>query len=168
MRIVSLDEIPNLAHDVPKDNVMRIFNVAQEMEALCRAKDGMGISASQVGIPWRMFIYWSNYPSDPKVFSCMVDCEYSSPSGRKSKSIEGCLSIPGARFQLERYDEIVVSGKRLSLNADGPILEDFEDQVFDGVFSVLLQHEIDHNFGREKMIDKIGKPIHVSLAWSEK
>lgn len=165
MRIVPLEEIPNSVGEVPKDNAMKILTMAQEMESLCRAKDGMGISATQVGIPWKMFVYWSNYPSEPKTFSCMVDCKYAPLSETKFKSIEGCLSIPGSRFELERYDEIFVSGKRLVLKEDAPFLEEFREEVFRGVTSVILQHEIDHNFGRERMIDKIGKPIQVSFAW---
>ena len=164
MKIVSLEDIPRGPYETPLDNPMKLLATAQEMENLCRSKGGMGLAASQVGLPWRLFIYWSDYPSGPGVFSCLVDCEYEPVSENKSTSVEGCLSLPGRQFELQRYDEISVSGKRLSISPDGVRLDDFRD-VFNGVPAVVLQHEIDHNYGRERMIDKIGKPIDVSLAW---
>lgn len=164
MNIVSLDDIPSDPYLTPLDNPMRLFAVAQEMESLCRSSGGMGLAASQVGLPWRLFIYWSDYPSEPGVFSCLVDCEYKPVSENKFKSVEGCLSLPGRQFELQRYNEISVFGKRLVVDAAGVGLEDFTGS-FSGVLSVVLQHEIDHDHGRERMIDRIGKPIDVSLAW---
>jgi peptide deformylase len=40
-------------------------------------------------------------------------------------------------------------------------LEEFERE-FSGIPAVILQHEIDHNFGRERMIDTIGRRIFLS------
>ena len=164
MKIVSLEEIPAAPYETPLDNPMRLFAASREMEAICRSKGGMGIAASQLGLPWRFFIYWSDYPSEPGFFDCLVDCEYEPISGNKFKSVEGCLSIPGRQFELQRYDEISVFGKRLVVFQDGVKLEEFKEN-FNGFRAVVLQHEIDHNYGRERMIDKIGKPIDVSLAW---
>lgn len=164
MKIVSLEDIPRGLYRTPLDNPMKLLAAAQEMETLCRSKGGMGLAASQVGLPWRLFIYWSDYPSDPGVFSCLVDCEYEPVSENKFTSVEGCLSLPGRQFELQRYDEISVSGKILVVSQDSARLEDFTES-FRGVPAVVLQHEIDHNHGRERMIDKIGNPIDVSLAW---
>lgn len=164
MKIVDLQDIPRGPYETPLDNPMKLLAAAKEMEILCRSKGGMGLAASQVGLPWRLFIYWSDYPSDPGVFSCLVDCEYEPRSESKFTSVEGCLSLPGRQFELQRYDEISVFGKRLVTTPDDVKLEDFKES-FKGISAVVLQHEIDHNYGRERMIDNIGKPIDVSLAW---
>jgi peptide deformylase len=160
MEIVPLEKIPFGKYETPKDNLIYLYSTAKKMEFLCISKKGMGLSASQVGLPWNFFIYWSNYPNKPMNFEYLVDCEYK-PNGEKFMSIEGCLSLGNKRFQLERYESIVVFGKKLILNENAPELQDFEG-YFDGIMSVLLQHEIDHNYGRERMIDNIGKRIYLS------
>ncbi len=164
MKIVPLEEIPSGPYRTPLENPMKLLAAAQEMEILCRSKGGMGLAASQVGLPWRLFIYWADYPSEPGSFSCLIDCDYEPASENKFTSVEGCLSLPGRQFELQRYDEISVSGKRIVITPDGPRLENFTES-FRGVPAVVLQHEIDHDHGRERMIDKIGSPIDVSLAW---
>lgn len=160
MEIVPLEKIPIGEYVTPKDNLMSLYSVAKKMELLCISKKGMGLSASQVGLPWKFFVYWSNYPNEPKNFEYLLDCEYRS-SGNKFMSVEGCLSLGSKRFQLERYESVVVSGKKLILNETAPYIQDFENS-FDGIMAVLMQHEIDHNYGREKMIDKIGQRIYLS------
>lgn len=164
MEIVNIDDIPKGPYKTP-ENLIHLFVAGQKMEAICRKSGGMGLAASQVGLPWRFFVYWSNYPSFPARFCYLFDCEYSAKIDRKFPSIEGCLSLPGRQYELERYNEISVSGKRLIFGEESLSLEDFAE-VFVGLPSVVLQHEIDHDHGRERMIDRIGKPIHLSLAWS--
>lgn len=160
MEIVPLEKIPIVEYETPKDNLMLLYATAKKMESLCILKNGMGLSASQVGLPWKFFVYWSNYPDQPRKFEYMLDCEYKS-DGEKFLSIEGCLSLGSKRFQLERYDSIIVSGKKLILNDNAPEIHSFESK-FEGVISVLMQHEIDHNYGRSKMIDVLGKRIYLS------
>lgn len=160
MDLVALDQIPSGEYNTPKDNLMKLYAVAQQMEAVCVAKNGMGLSASQVGLPWKFFVYWSNFPKNPKKFDYFLDCEYA-PKGEKFLSLEGCLSLGNKRFQLERYESVIVSGKRLTVNNDSVSLEDFKSE-FNGIPAVVMQHEIDHNYGREKMIDTIGKQIYLS------
>ncbi|NBT57192.1 hypothetical protein EBT16_00250 [bacterium] len=158
MKIVSLEDIPMGQYETPLGDLTKLLETAKEMEILCRSEGGMGLAASQVGLPWRLFIYWSDYPSEPGVFSCLVDCKYEPAKENKFFSTEGCLSLPGRQFEVQRYDEILVSGKRLKTSSEGVVLEDFK-ALFSGVLSVVLQHEIDHNYGRERMIDKIGNPV---------
>jgi peptide deformylase len=160
MDLVSLDKIPLGDYETPKDNLMKIYAVAQEMELLCIAKNGMGLSASQVGLPWKFFVYWSNFPSVPKKFDYFLDCDYV-PTGDKFLSLEGCLSLSGKRFQLERYESVIVSGKKLIIKDDAVELEDFKSE-FKGIPAVVMQHEIDHNYGRSRMIDVIGRRIYLS------
>jgi peptide deformylase len=160
MKIVPLENIPVVEYDTPKDNLMLLYATAKKMESICISKNGMGLAASQVGLPWKFFVYWSNYPETPKKFEYLLDCEYE-PAGDKFLSIEGCLSLGSKRFQLERYESVVVSGKKLIPSDKAPEIQIFESK-FNGILSVVMQHEIDHNHGRSKMIDVLGKRIYLS------
>jgi peptide deformylase len=160
MEIVPLDKIPKPESHTPLQNLKDLYVAAKGMEILCDELDGMGLSASQVGIPWRLFVYWSNYPEKLRKYDCLIDCDYQG-IGAKSDSIEGCLSLKGMHFRLQRYGEVIVKGKRLVCDEDKLRIEDFESS-FSGICAVILQHEIDHNFGRDRMIDSIGKRIYLS------
>jgi peptide deformylase len=160
MQIVGLDKIPEGDYKTPKDDLIKLYVASQKMIFLCNDKNGMGLAAAQVGLPWKLFVYWDNYPNSNKNFNCLVDCEYEPIDSKKSISIEGCLSLEG-RFKLERFDNVRVFGKILKESSNVISLEEF-DEVFSGVLSVVMQHEIDHQKGREKMIDKIGSRIYLS------
>jgi peptide deformylase len=156
--IVPLDSIPDPPYETPKDDLTEVYRVSKAMEQVCVSQRGMGLAASQVGIPWRMFVFWSNYP-DPKMkFDCLVDCSYKPVGDDVFSSLEGCLSLPGERYRVRRHESVAVEGLKLVDNSEVVRLEPF-NSVFSGVMSVLVQHEMDHDFGREKMIDSIGQRV---------
>jgi len=159
MELVELENIPLVGCETPTKNLSHLFATGQRMEMLCKASNGMGLSAAQVGIPWRFFVYWSNYPEENQKFDYLFDCEYS-PAGDKFISIEGCLSLAGKYYEVGRYEKINVSGKKLVFDEKISV-EEFE-RKFEGVEAVVLQHEIDHGRGRELMIDIIGKRVNFS------
>lgn len=159
LQIVPLDQIPK-ANEVPTDNLVDIFRLVTQLEDICVKQDGIGISAAQVGIPWKLFIIQRDTS-----FEYYVNCTYEGIGG-KFKSIEGCLSLRDKfgelrRFEVERYSKVRITGKRLKIS-DSPsiILEDI-DQIENDLYAVVFQHEIDHHFQREKMIDIIGKEIEL-------
>lgn len=160
MQIVPLDQIPDGDYKTPTDNLMLLYATAKKMEIICESNNGIGLAAFQVGLPWNFFIYWANYPDEPKEFKHMVDCEYF-PIGNKFLSIEGCLSLGKKRFQLERNDSVIVKGKELVIEEESLVLKEFESE-FKDTLSVVMQHEIDHKYGRNKMIDIIGQRIYLS------
>lgn len=160
MQIVKLEDIPIQDFFTPKEDLVHLYSVAQKMEMICKEKNGMGLAAAQVGLPWNLFVYWSNYPSQKQKFDCLIDCNYQPISDKKSISIEGCLSLEG-RYKVDRFEKIRVVGKKLDQKNGSLILTEF-DCVFSDVISVVLQHEIDHQFGRSKMIDTIGTRIYLS------
>lgn len=160
MQIVKLEDIPIQDFLTPKEDLVRLYSTAQQMEMICRSKNGMGLSAAQIGLPWKLFVYWSNYPNQKQQFDCLIDCDYEPVTNSKSISIEGCLSLEG-HYKVDRFEEIRVFGKKLDQKNGSLALIDF-DSVFSGVISVVMQHEIDHQFGRSKMIDLIGQRIYLS------
>jgi peptide deformylase len=160
LSVVPLDSIPSPPYETPKDELASLYAVAKRMEILCRDKGGMGIAAAQVGIPWRLFVARLGWPSSDR-FEFFFDCSYE-PSGDESfSSLEGCLSIPGERYRVRRHASVIVDGFRIVEGEDGFSAQRFSEE-FAGVGSVLMQHEIDHDWGRERMIDRIGSRLVAS------
>lgn len=160
MQLVAPDQIPVGDYETPTDDLMKLYVLSQKLIILCKEKNGMGLSASQVGLPFKLFVCWENYPNYKQNFSCLVNCEYEPVDDKKYVSIEGCLSLEGT-YKLERFEKVRVFGKILKEKNKTLILEDL-DEIFTGVASVVAQHEIDHQYGRERMIDKIGTRIYLS------
>ena len=160
LSVVSLDSIPTPPYKTPSDNLHAMYSASKSMEVLCADLNGMGLSAAQVGLPWRMFVFRSEDPKDLK-FECFFDCEYEPIGDSSSPSVEGCLSLPGQRFVVRRFERIQVRGFELVEGAEGPASEPFS-RSYEGIASVLMQHEIDHDLGRERMIDKIGERVSLS------
>lgn len=106
-----------------------------------RAADGAGIAAPQVGILKRVFGMEMKdnprYP-DKETFplSVIINPEIEFLSKEQTDSWEGCLSIPGIRGRLERFEHIKLTG----LNRNG---QKFETEL-NGFEAIVAQHELDH------------------------
>lgn len=158
LSIVATKDIP-VALDVPTDNLLNIFKIITQMENLCYNLEGIGLSATQVGIPWKLFIVERNAS-----YEYYLNCHYVG-LGEKSKSIEGCLSLKNdqglRRFEVDRFSNIILVGQQLKIIDSQLVLENVRREEKD-LYAVVFQHEIDHNFGREKMIDVIGTEIELT------
>lgn len=153
LAIVPLDAIPSPPYRTPSENLPLMYATSKRMEILCGRLNGMGLAAAQVGLPWRMFVFRSDGG-----FGCLFDCEYEPLPGATSTSVEGCLSLPGQHYAVERHNLVKVRGMRLFEGAEGPESEPFSAE-YSGVMAVLMQHEIDHDMGRDRMIDVIGRKV---------
>lgn len=162
LSIVGLDEMPNPPYVTPDSDLNVLYIMAKKMVHLCRRMNGVGLSAPQVGVPWRLFVALDDYPSNQEEFGMFFDCSYSSDSSVTFPSVEGCLSLPGKQFKVMRYERVLVTGKRIIEASDGLSCEGFS-ALYQGVSAVIMQHEIDHDQGRKMMIDSIG--TSVSIAW---
>jgi peptide deformylase len=154
LSIVPLDSIPASPYETPVGDVALLYATAKRMEELCRNNGGMGLAAAQAGIPWRLFVANTGWPSSDR-FDFFFDCSYESVGDDSFFSLEGCLSLPGERYRVLRYGEVRVEGFRIVEGEEGVRAESFSES-FKGVTAVLMQHEIDHDLGRERMIDRIG------------
>lgn len=154
MNIVPLEEIPSKdkISDVPLDKIDEICHICEEMQKICIEHDGIGLSAVQVGIPWKLYVVKLRSGK----FLQMVNCEYEPISENRMPSIEGCLSIKGKRYLVPRYTEIAVIGKVLE---DKKAVDFF--QKFDrfNIYCVVHQHEIDHLSAI--LISDIGKEVYI-------
>lgn len=96
-----------------------------------KSRDAVGIAAPQVGKSLRIIVI--NVFDEPLVF---INPCLSSKALFKSSGEEGCLSVPGEFGIVKRHKRVwlkafLADGKRVKLKAEG-------------LFSRVLQHEIDH------------------------
>lgn len=159
LSIVPVDQIPK-GQEVPLDNLLNIFKHGVHMQSLCVALDGIGLSAVQVGVPWNFFVV-----NDLKEGGFYLNCSYEGLGEKDEKSIEGCLSLRNSKgdlkkFCLNRFKRIKLKGKKLIVQRSEPqfFLEDIDREV-DGLFSIVFQHEIDHE--KQILISDIGEEIFI-------
>ena len=95
-------------------------------------EEGVGLAAPQVGVRKRLFTYDLHEGDGPNV---VINPEIVEMSGEQIDS-EGCLSVPGFRFEIVRADFVTIRG--LDLDGNEIILEG------DDLLARMIQHEIDH------------------------
>ncbi len=105
------------------------------MRKIMEEKGGVGLSANQVGLDWRMFI-----ASDNNKFYVIFNPRIIKRSKEKSVLEEGCLSVPNTTLQIYRPEVITLEaedkkGKKIKIRAFG-------------ILARIFQHEIDHLDGR--------------------
>lgn len=132
----------------------------KDLKRICKAKDGVGIASSQVGVNKRIFIVWSKpnerYPKAPYMEKPLVVINPTILSKSKSTMLdwEGCLSVPGIRAKVPRYKSIEVEFQ----NEKGEKVK----QKFSDFLARIFQHEFDHIEGvlfldRVKVTDLYGE-----------
>ena len=166
--IVEIDQIPSVDQiaDVPIEDVPKVYNVCLQMEAICDLSNGIGLSAVQVGVPWKLFIIKSD-GSNPLVpkneYGYFANCNYEEATdSERIVSVEGCLSIRSQDgqlrfFQVERSKQIRIYGYKF--NKDKMCFEEVDQKLGAVEQGVVFQHEIDHHRG--SLISDIGKEIFI-------
>jgi peptide deformylase len=115
--------------------------LVDEMNSIVCSMHGAGIAAPQVGSSLRVIIvsYRKNI--------VMINPIIVGRSRARSVRSEGCLSLPGRLYDVERCEACTVKYVRL----DGTPTT----VVYDGVAARIVQHEVDHLDGLT--IDVVGK-----------
>ncbi|MGQ9872179.1 peptide deformylase [Leptodesmis sp.] len=103
--------------------------------------NGVGIAAPQVGRSERLFIVASRptprYPHAPVMEpTVMINPQITSHAAERVKDWEGCLSVPGVRGLVPRYQAIIVEYTDRYGQHQHQELTDFVARIF--------QHELDH------------------------
>lgn len=107
----------------------------KEMRRVMQLSGGIGLSANQVGLEWRMFI--ASYRNK---FYAIFNPVISKHSAEKETLEEGCLSIPETFIEIPRYLWITLegldqNGKKIKIRTSG-------------IMARIFQHEIDHLNGK--------------------
>jgi peptide deformylase len=110
------------------------------------AEAGVGLAAPQVGVRKRIFTYDLHEGEGPGV---VINPEIVDSSG-EVVSEEGCLSVPGYRFEVMRAERVTMRG--IDLDGAEVVLEG------DDLLARMIQHEIDHLDG-VLLLDRIGPDV---------
>jgi peptide deformylase len=114
-----------------KDFDESLKHLAEDMLRIMREHEGVGLAANQIGRLKRIFV--AAYDEEEYV---IVNPEIETRSEATEKDVEGCLSIPETRVEVERPTAVTVSGQDLS---GAPVRLEVE-----GLLARIFQHEIDH------------------------
>ncbi len=114
-----------------KDFDESLERLAEDMKRVMREAEGVGLAANQIGRLKRIFV--AAYEDEEYVF---VNPVIEARSETTEKDIEGCLSIPETRVEVERSTAVTVSGQDLSGTQVRVEAE--------GLLARIFQHEIDH------------------------
>ena len=120
-------EMPIFDFSNPPINPVDLYN---NMGETMLAENGLGLSANQVGLPYRMFVIRASEVIgvfNPKIVDQSEEQIYLE---------EGCLSYPGLFVKIKRPKKIKT---RFTL-PNGEIVT----KVFDGLTARCFQHELDH------------------------
>lgn len=133
-----LREVAEPVVDFNRDTQQFIDDMLETMYA----DHGVGLAATQVGVLQRVITI--DFSADKSDRLILVNPEIIAHEGTIQHA-EGCLSVPGFYFDIERHAWIKVR----ALNRDGEVFE-FEVEGTDGVSSVAgcIQHEMDHLNGK--------------------
>jgi peptide deformylase len=123
------------AFDFAKHSSKEIRDTVSEMRKIMKQNDGVGLSANQVGLNWRMFIAEYN-----KKLYVIVNPKITKTSKEIEILEEGCLSVPDKFIEIPRPESIIMEacdqrGKKIKIKAFG-------------VLARIFQHETDHLNGK--------------------
>jgi peptide deformylase len=117
--------------DITPETQLLIDDMIQTMYAA----PGIGLAATQIGIPLRIFVCDISVGRNPTDLITFINPEFVERDGMQLEE-EGCLSLPGFNATVARPSRAVLKG----LNRQG------EEQVVEatGLLARCFQHEVDH------------------------
>lgn len=125
----------------------------EAMRKMMIAVDGIGLSANQVGIPYRFFVARAADKDGKMKFYSAVNPRIVKTGKTKEAIEEGCLSVPLKYGPVERLTSLTLEftnlqGKKQKINARG-------------LLARIFQHEADHLDGKlfvdkAKYIENVG------------
>ena len=120
---------------------LALQELIQNLKDTMEAKGGVGIAAPQIGFNQRVILFGfeksTRYPNEqPVPFTILINPVYKILSDKMNDGWEGCLSVPGLRGLVSRYNKIEYSG----YDPDGQLII----RVAEGFHARIIQHECDH------------------------
>ena len=112
-----------------------IERLIDDMIETMYAAPGVGLAATQIGVPLRIFVVDISVGRDPGGLIVMINPEFVERDGVQLEE-EGCLSVPGFNATVMRPMRAVVKG----LDRHG----DEQQHEGTGLLARAFQHEMDH------------------------
>lgn len=127
--------------DIRSEETKKIISI---MINTLKKSNGVGLAAPQISISKQIMIISSKpndrYPNAPLMEELvLINPKIIKTSKSKNKDWEGCLSIPGIRAKVPRFNKIKVKYKTLNNEEKTIVFKDFVARIF--------QHEYDHLIG---------------------
>lgn len=127
---------PVEAFDTPE-----LHALLSDMRDTMKELDGAGLAAPQIGVSLRVVIFGfeanPRYPeAAPVPYTVLINPQLTPLSDEETEAWEGCLSVPGLRGMVPRWNRLRYAG----FDASG---RRFEHEV-DGFHARVVQHECDH------------------------
>lgn len=113
-----------------------LLKLAEDMLATMYDAPGIGLAATQIGIPRRLIVMDPSRDEEPKQPLIMVNPVILERGSELRSHEEGCLSIPDVTAEIERPAMTRVS----YIDEAGKA----QEKTLEGIWSTLVQHEIDH------------------------
>ncbi|WP_437786262.1 peptide deformylase [Sorangium sp. So ce315] len=128
------------------DITPEIAKLIDDMAETMYAAPGVGLAATQIGEPHRIFLVDIAADNEPSNLLVFINPEIVRQEGQQTGP-EGCLSFPGISEDIKRAERVTVRAR----GRDGATFE----IAADGLLAVAIQHELDHLDG-VLMIDRMG------------
>jgi peptide deformylase len=131
---------------VTQFNTKELDDLLQDMRDTMAHLNGAGLAAPQIGVDLQLVIFGTDapnprYPDAPVVPRTVLLNPVITPLGsEEEEDWEGCLSVPGLRAMVPRYQRIRYTGFDEAGNAI--------DRVAEGFHARVVQHECDHLIGK--------------------
>jgi peptide deformylase len=123
----------------------QIQDIIQDLLDTMHAAKGAGLAAPQIGISLQIVVFGfeknQRYPNEAPIPQTILINPIITPIGLSLENgWEGCLSVPGLRGLVPRFQEIRYQGQDESGQAI--------DRVVSGFHARVVQHECDHLIGK--------------------
>lgn len=132
--------VPSTAFGTPE-----LRQLLSDLHDTMTAAQGAGLAAPQIGEDWQVVVFGSDdlnprYPDAPIVPRTVLINPIITPlSNVEESGWEGCLSVPGLRGMVPRWQHLRYQG----LDAHGQPI----DRTVSGFHARVVQHECDHLWG---------------------
>lgn len=135
-----------VAQPVRRFDTPELHALIADLHDTMKAADGAGLAAPQIGVDLQLVVFGSDrpnprYPDAPLVPRTVLLNPVITPLGEEEEEgWEGCLSVPGLRGVVPRWQRIHYKG----FDPRGQPI----DRVAEGFHARVVQHECDHLFGK--------------------
>ena len=134
-----------LAEPVAAFGTPELAQLVTDMQDTMVAANGAGLAAPQIGVNLQVVIFGfehsARYPDAPPVpLTVLINPQITPLDAQQTTGWEGCLSVPGLRGQVPRFERIRYTG----YDQHGQVI----DREASGFHARVVQHECDHLIGR--------------------
>ncbi|KQT43504.1 MULTISPECIES: peptide deformylase [unclassified Methylophilus] len=133
-----------VAEKVTEFDTTDLHALIQDMHDTMTEMNGAGIAAPQIGVSLQVVMFGvgknPRYPDAEEVpFTILINPELIPVGNEEEDGWEGCLSVPGMRGIVPRFQHLRYKG----FDPQGNVI----DRTVSGFHARVVQHECDHLFG---------------------